>query len=100
VVSRPGYSPLLDVRKAANYLDSLILLYNGSYHFWEDNISLLDASLFDLGKIQGYRQLTDLHLLGIAQRNQGTLVTLDAGIASIVTAVNTPSPALLRLLAP
>jgi hypothetical protein len=61
-------------------------------------VSLLDENLFDLSRLQGYRQLTDLHLLGIAQRHHGTLVTLDAGTRESRHAVRNPPETLVRLL--
>lgn len=53
----------------------------GSGHrFWPDDISLLDAALFDHGKIHGPRQLTDLYLLALAIKHGGRLVTFDREI--------------------
>jgi len=34
--------------------------------------------------VLGYRQVTDAHLLGLALRHNGRLVTLDAGVKAVV----------------
>jgi uncharacterized protein len=69
-----------------------------TYYYWSDDVSLLDDHLFDLSKIQGYRQLSDLHLLGIALQYGGTLVTMDTGIRQTLNAVRRPPSHLLRVL--
>jgi len=45
--------------------------------FASDSISLLDESLFRLQAIMGYRQITDIYLLGLAVRHSGKLATFD-----------------------
>jgi hypothetical protein len=37
-----------------------------------------------LDKVIGYRQVTDAHLLGLALRHRGRLVTLDARIKALI----------------
>lgn len=51
------------------------------HHFWADDVSLLDKSVFDPGRSLGSRHLTDLYLLALAVKNQGRLVTLDSRIS-------------------
>jgi toxin-antitoxin system PIN domain toxin len=48
--------------------------------FWPDSPSLTDSTLFDLSKIQGHRQITDVYLAGLAARNGGKLATFDSAI--------------------
>jgi len=50
------------------------------HEFWPDNLSMHDASLFDLSLLHGHRQLTDVYLLGLAVRRGGRLVTFDHSI--------------------
>jgi hypothetical protein len=45
-----------------------------------DDVSLTDASLFDLSQVLTPRHLTDIHLLGLAAKHGGRLVTFDRGI--------------------
>ena len=50
------------------------------HEFWEDEVSLLDESLFDASCILGHRNITDVYLLGLAVRRRGRLVTFDRSI--------------------
>lgn len=52
--------------------------------FWEDDISLARSELVARERIIGYRQVTDAHLVAMALRHEGRLVTLDRGVASVV----------------
>jgi uncharacterized protein len=54
--------------------------------FWADDISLLDDKLFDHERVHGYRQLTDVYLLGLAVKHGGVLATFDRKIP--INAVN------------
>ncbi|HSR67432.1 MAG TPA: TA system VapC family ribonuclease toxin [Acidobacteriota bacterium] len=55
------------------------------HRFWTDDINLTeDSPDFDTSRIQGYRQVTDAHLLALALRNKGRLVTLDSGLRTLV----------------
>jgi toxin-antitoxin system PIN domain toxin len=48
--------------------------------FWADTISLTDNRLFNPSLIRGYRQVSDIYLLGLAKKMGGYLATFDAGI--------------------
>jgi uncharacterized protein len=50
------------------------------HHFWFDDVSFGDDSLFDSRAIHGRRQLTDIYLLGLAVTHGGRLVTFDRRI--------------------
>ena len=63
-------------------LQRIILLPH--HQFWHDQFSIADAETVDRGKLFGYRQVTDAHLLGIALANGGCLATFDRGIETIV----------------
>ncbi len=67
-----------------------------AHHFWPDSVSLRDRILFTPAAIAGPKLITDVYLLGLCQRNGGTLVTLDTGITP--AAIVSPHPELLRLL--
>jgi toxin-antitoxin system PIN domain toxin len=66
------------------------------HQFWSDEISLLDDRIFDAARIHGSRQITDLYLLALAVRRQGTLVTFDGSIA--ISAVHGAASANLTVL--
>ena len=69
-------------QEAIALLQRIILL---SHHqFWHDQFSIADSKTVNRGKLFGYRQVTDAHLLGIALANAGRLATFDRGIESIV----------------
>jgi len=53
----------------------------GRHEFWDDRISLLDAARFDLEKLPGPSQITDVYLLALAVERHGRLVTFDQSIA-------------------
>lgn len=48
--------------------------------FWTDTVSLTASGLFNVGAIGGHRHLTDIYLLGLAQRMGGRLATFDRTI--------------------
>jgi toxin-antitoxin system PIN domain toxin len=48
-----------------------------AHEFWADDISLLDASLFDWQELLHSRQLTDAYLLALAMKHGGVFVTFD-----------------------
>jgi uncharacterized protein len=47
------------------------------YEFWADDLSLLDANLFDAHALMGPAQITDSYLLALAVKRDAVLVTLD-----------------------
>ena len=52
--------------------------------FWRDDISIADKRYVAADRLAGHRQVTNAHLLGLAIRRKGRLVTFDHGIADIV----------------
>jgi toxin-antitoxin system PIN domain toxin len=50
--------------------------------FWEDSISLCEASLVETTGIAGGGQLTDVYLLALAVRNGGRLATFDRRVSA------------------
>jgi len=88
VVSSPAY-PNRDLTpaEAAFHLRHLISNHAETHHFLSDETSLLDTARFDLDKLSGHRQITDLHLLGICLRFQARLVTFDRGLLALTNAL-------------
>jgi len=78
VLANPAYGSV--VSRPIELVERLRRLCGLDGHvYWAESVSLRDQTLFDCGKIGGYRQLTDLYLLGLAQRRGGTLATFDRG---------------------
>jgi len=99
VVTNPAYpNRYLTITEAAAHLRYLITTHAETHHFLYDDTSLLDTTRFDLGKLSGHRQITDLHLLGICLRFHARLVTFDRGFVVLTGAIS--KPAEILLLAP
>jgi uncharacterized protein len=97
VLSNPAYRGT--VVRATDLADRLRrFCRSGGHEFWPDEVSLLDSSLFDLSKVAGHRQLTDVYLLGLAHNRRGRLVTFDRAIP--LAAVRGVSAAALEVVAP
>ena len=54
--------------------------------FWADDVSPAESDVTPFERVAGYRQVTDAHLLALALRRGGALVTLDQGLAELVGA--------------
>jgi uncharacterized protein len=78
IVSQPSYRYQLPMLEAIETLQ--FLCQSPQHQFWPEDISLLDAKLFDHSKLHGHRQLTDVYLLALAVKNQGRFVSLDGAI--------------------
>lgn len=50
------------------------------HEFWPDDLSLRDDTVVDFDRVHGHQQITDLYLLALAVKQQGTLVTFDQNI--------------------
>jgi hypothetical protein len=48
---------------------------------WPCDLCLLDAERFDVSRLHGPRQVTDVYLLALAVERQGRLVTFDRSIS-------------------
>jgi toxin-antitoxin system PIN domain toxin len=51
-----------------------------THEFWAEDVSVLDPTAVRLDRVHGPRQLTDVHLLALAVRRGGRLVTFDRAI--------------------
>src|SRR3989442_8098645 len=54
-------------------LETTLQNHASTHRFWPDSISLRDRTLFRPERILGHQQITDVYLLGLCQRNDGTL---------------------------
>jgi toxin-antitoxin system PIN domain toxin len=79
ILANPHYGAVLN--RPGDLVSHLAALYRTKHHvFWPDSVSLADDKLFNTSVIRGYRQLSDIYLLGLAKKMGGHLATLDVGI--------------------
>jgi toxin-antitoxin system PIN domain toxin len=79
VSSNPKALPIAIGVEAARGVLSVLRALDG-HRFLVDNVSLSDG---DVPVINGYRQVTDAHLLTLARRCGVRLVTFDAGLLAL-----------------
>ena len=94
VISRPAYQRPVAISEALAALCAQT--QRPDHEFWPDDISMLDAGIFDQSRILGPSQITDVYLLGLAVKNGGRLVTFDRGVP--VRAVKGAEPRNLVIL--
>jgi len=71
-------------RGPAEAIGVLARLRRQSGHsFWVDDVALGDCPEIDAGRLSGYRQVTDAHLLALTERRGGRLVTFDRTIPDL-----------------
>ena len=79
VVGNPAYGN--PVQSTADLIPLLQKFCSSRRHlFWSESVSFRDDRLFRPSYIRGYRQLTDIYLLGLAKKMLGRLVTFDSTI--------------------
>ena len=97
VLSNPAYGSV--VSRPAELVARLRKFCRSGHHqFWPDVVSLTDEALFDPAFIGGYRQVTDVYLLGLAKKKAGALATFDRAIPR--KAVVGTERALVEVIAP
>ena len=80
ILANPRY-PATVAYRPAELLHHLQQFCASKHHvFWSDSVSLTDKTVFDSALIRGYRQLSDVYLLGLAKKMGGHLVTFDGSI--------------------
>ncbi|MBW3598757.1 MAG: VapC toxin family PIN domain ribonuclease [Planctomycetes bacterium] len=79
VLSNPAYPTVAATpEEAASRLNAAC--GQPGHEFWSDDLSLCETSRFDLSKISGHKQITDVYLAGLAVHRRGRLATFDANI--------------------
>ena len=68
-------------REAAAVLRAITDL--AGHELWPDDLDLARAPEVRFERLTGYRQVTDAHLLALAVRHAGRLVTFDAAVAEL-----------------
>jgi predicted nucleic acid-binding protein len=81
VLANPAYGSA--VSRPSDLVERLRQLSDIEGHqFWADSVSLRDPAIFDCSRV-GHRQLTDVYLLGLAQKHGGVLATFDRTIPAV-----------------
>ena len=62
---------LQGVSSALFLLQNMVKAYSTTHHFWPDNVSMCDGTLFTPSAIEGRKQITDIYLLGLYNHNGG-----------------------------
>lgn len=78
VMSQAQYPGRVSVSEIVRRLAAAVTV--AEHTFWPDSISICDSERFDSSRILTPRNLTDIYLLGLAQKNGGRLVTFDRSI--------------------
>jgi uncharacterized protein len=82
IVSNPSFSPdALTPAEALGLLERNLV--HPDHEFWPDDVGLTDAVGSLASRLQGYRQLTDVYLLGLARKRRGTLASFDEGLRTL-----------------
>jgi toxin-antitoxin system PIN domain toxin len=85
IVSNPKFShPSLDISEAMEMLRIVTKL--PGHCFWAMDAGFLDAVGPFTERLFGHQQVTDAHLLGMAVKKKGKLVTLDRAIKALAGA--------------
>ena len=83
IVSNPLFS-----RQVVSPLDALQVLAGSLQHpthqFWIEDINVSMALAQFGSRLVGHRQITDAYLLALAIHKKGSLVSLDAGVSSLL----------------
>ena len=98
VVSNPAY-PTVSATPGEAAERLRIFCSQPAHVFWADDVSLLDSTLFDMRRLTGHQQVTDLYLLGLACRRGGKLATFDTKIP-IAALVGLPANTIELISAP
>jgi hypothetical protein len=54
------------------------------HQFWADDLRFADSPLVARSRVVGHQQVTDAHLVGLAQQRGGRLATFDVGARALV----------------
>lgn len=79
ILSNPAYKG--GARRPYKAAEQLRILCELAGHvFWADSISIFDKSHFELSRLQGHQQITDVYLAALAAANGGKVASFDANI--------------------
>jgi toxin-antitoxin system PIN domain toxin len=78
VISQPRYPSPVTPAEAIGRLERATRTEH--HEFWPCDVSCLDSSRLERGRVHGPRQLTDVYLLALAVAHGGRLVSFDRSI--------------------
>jgi toxin-antitoxin system PIN domain toxin len=76
-ISNPGFSQNAPRPTEAIHWLAESLRLDPNHHFWADGLPFSDGCAESLPLLNGFKQLTDAYLLGLAISHKGRLLTLD-----------------------
>ena len=77
ILSQPKYTSGTPISTSNAVLAVREIRNVTGYEFWADDVSLLDAAVFDASAVMGPAQVADAYLLALAVKHEAALVTLD-----------------------
>ena len=77
ILSQPKYATSAPISTSSAVFAVREIRNVPGYEFWADDVSLLDATVFDADALMGPSQVTDSYLLALAVKHDATLTTLD-----------------------
>lgn len=95
IMSNPRYSGVARFRPGDLIARLDLFARQSNHQFWPDDLSLRDKTSFHRDRLHSSRAITDVYLLALAVKHQGSLATFDEAI--VVSAV--PGAATLNLSA-
>lgn len=79
IMSQPAYPGAIKAAEVAQRLREAAA--HPAHQFWPDDVDWLGQGIVHWSRVLGHRQVTDTHLLALAVRHGGRLVTFDQRIA-------------------
>jgi hypothetical protein len=96
LASNPAITPdAVSVSEALELLGANLRL--PGHLFWPDDLDVSSSLSLCGSRLQGYRQITDAYLLGLALHRKGHFVTLDRSISSLMSSANRNSTRVIDL---
>jgi toxin-antitoxin system PIN domain toxin len=78
IMSQPSFAAgPYDPAEVIDVLRELWRKHAKSHHFWPDEVSLTDDTLFHADRITSHKHVTDAYLLGLAAKHGAKLVSFD-----------------------
>jgi len=78
IISQPRYPSPISPAEAIGCLEKATEKEHHS--FWTCDVSVIDSTLIDRGRVHGPRQVTDVYLLALAASKGGRFVTFDRSV--------------------
>ena len=96
-ISNPAFSP--NAPRPVEAIHWLVesLQQDPNHHFWANDLPVSDACVESLPRLNGFKQLTDAYLLGLAIHNKARLLTLDRRMLALTTEESPARKALVIL---